>query len=128
MDQFSAATTTTLIGLSVILPGFIVAFAFVQKFATKRELKRVEIANAEALKALETRFETDLTKTEERLTSQIRDSRSNSDHSFGELKAGISGLSQNLQLFANETSRIVGVLEGKMSFMEKPSAPKPSDV
>ncbi len=101
--------------LAMIIPLFITCYGFLQKFATKGELTALESRIEKH--ANEARSAT--AETEKRLASDLFQNRESNAHRFGELGSKIDGLNSSVQMFANETSRVVGVLEGKQSMLEK---------
>lgn len=108
-----------------IVPLFIAAYAFLQRFATKTELDAVEKRSSDRdaeikgfTVALEARVETAMRGLELRVTSAVTDNRSHNERAFGELAGKVDGLFNTLQLFVNETARSTGALEGKQALLE----------
>lgn len=112
--------------LAVIIPLFITCFAFLRQFATKTEVEQIEKrvnahaeSAAEANEKIETRVLTEQRELERRITAGMGVNREENAKHFAEHNALLITLQNTLQLFANETSRVVGVLEGKQSMIEQ---------
>lgn len=94
--------------LAVIVPLFVVAYAFLQRFATKDYVDRIE-----------KRFEEGLTSTETRLTATLGENRRVHEGHYISQGVKLDSLTQTLQLFTNDINRAVGAIEGRNAVMEK---------
>jgi hypothetical protein len=101
--------------LAVLIPLFVVAYGFLQKFATKTELA---LHKAE-MDRIEAHFAEGLALTETRLTATLVENRRVHEDHYVSQGTKIDGLVQTLQLFTNDINRAVGAIEGRAAVMEK---------
>jgi hypothetical protein len=119
-----------MISIMALLPTFLVSYAFLQKFATRADVEASEKRGKEKADELkhnqiisESRITVQLQQLETRLTHETADNRNNADKHFDGLGAKIDALTHTMQLYVNDTSRGMGVLEGKLAVLRTPAKP-----
>ena len=101
--------TALLVGaLAVLLPLFIMAYVFLQRFAT-----------VVMVESLEKRVETEIDKIERHMLAEIATSRLENAGQNTAIMQKLDGLNGTVQLFTNETARQTGFLEGRVVMIEK---------
>lgn len=93
--------------LGMLLPLFIALYIFLDRFATKLELKAAE-SRAQTLHDSQA---SDMRALEERLSRDIATNREAASEHYGSVSAKIDALNGTVQTFANEINRVVGRLE-----------------
>jgi hypothetical protein len=100
--------------LAMLLPLFFACYAFARQFATRGDLAETKKDMAD----VEKRFADDLQQVEARITATLSGNRENTEHRFGEIIGKMDALNSTMQLFVNDNTRTVSLLEGKFSVME----------
>lgn len=96
--------------LAIVIPVFIAAYVFFNKFATKDELKETEKRSNERAAA----GERALAQVEAHLRNEIQQSRTEGAGQNSRLEAKIDALTNSIQIYVNESTRQTASFEGEL--------------